>query len=220
MKITAFPRASVFPYPRIPACDIALFGFGALGDVDYESELSGRTNKFEEAAKLSAAAGCGLLCGCVTDSRGLKRRSVAVMDRGRLLGISDMRHVLDGDDVKCGAGLGIYRVGGYCIGTIIDSDLYFAEDVQALSLAGCNLAVAILRQVSDEIPPLLVRSYAFLYGLPIVLVGQNVAYFADVSGAIACSNNAVCTFESSPRACHRLVTTRKRGLVGREEGDY
>ena len=34
---------------RLPECDLALFGFNRLGEVDYESELSGRSDKFEEA---------------------------------------------------------------------------------------------------------------------------------------------------------------------------
>ena len=35
---------------RLPACDVALFGFGALGQVNYESELDGKTDKFEQVA--------------------------------------------------------------------------------------------------------------------------------------------------------------------------
>ena len=36
---------------RLPECDLALFGFNRLGEVDYESELSGRSDKFEEAGR-------------------------------------------------------------------------------------------------------------------------------------------------------------------------
>ena len=34
----------------LPECDIAVFGFKGLGEVDYESELKGLTDKFEDAA--------------------------------------------------------------------------------------------------------------------------------------------------------------------------
>ena len=34
---------------RLPECDLALFGFNRLGEVDYESELSGKRDKFAEA---------------------------------------------------------------------------------------------------------------------------------------------------------------------------
>lgn len=220
MKICVFPRSRSDAPLHIPECDVALFGFSALGEVDYESELSGRTDKFGEMARLSFSEKCAVLCGCTTDSRGLKRRSVAAADRGRLLGISDMLNVLDGDEVRCGAGLGIYTLSGYKVGVIVDGDLCFPEIIKSLSECGCNLAVAVMREVSDEIPPLIIRSYAYLYGVPIVMVASGAAYFADISGIIATSNQSVCTFETVPKNAYRLVTSRRRGLIPRESGDY
>ena len=52
---------------NIPECDVALFGFSGLGEVDYESELKGKTEKFENAARLSKAADC---CAAVKRSVG------------------------------------------------------------------------------------------------------------------------------------------------------
>ena len=68
-----------------------------------------------EAARLSKDCGCGLVCGCRTVSRGLVRKSAAVSDRGKLLGISDMLHVLDCEDFKSGSSLGFYKVNGFKI---------------------------------------------------------------------------------------------------------
>lgn len=118
---------------RLPECDLALFGFNRLGEVDYESELSGRSDKFEEAARLSRAASCGVVCACKTVSRGVRRKSAAVADRGKLLGIADMNHVFGGEEYKSGACLGLYSVGGYKVGVCIENDLYFPEGVRALS---------------------------------------------------------------------------------------
>ena len=103
----------------LPRCDIAVFGFNGLGEVDYENELKGLTDKFEDAARLSKSAECGVLTGCKTISRGMVRKSVAAADKGKLLGISDMNYVFDGDDYKSGAGLGVYTLGGYKIGLCI-----------------------------------------------------------------------------------------------------
>ena len=220
MKICVFPRGKSDPPPDIPDCDVALFSFSALGEVDYERELSGKTDKFGGMARLSYSAGCAVLCGCLTDSRGLRRRSVAAADRGKLLGISDMLHVVDGDEVGCGAGLGIYRLGGYSVGVIVDGDLFFPEVVKLLSECGCNLIAAVMEEVSDDMPPLIIRSYAYLYGVPIIMVSSRAAYFADISGVIASSNQAVCTFETVPKNCYRLVASRRRGLMARDAGDY
>ena len=47
---------------RLPDCDVAVFGFGGLGEVDYESELKGDTDRFDKVARLSKEGDCGLIC--------------------------------------------------------------------------------------------------------------------------------------------------------------
>ena len=205
---------------RLPPCDVVLFGFGTLGLVDYESELNGKTEKFETAAKLSHAAHCGVLCGCITDSRGLMRKSVAVASNGKLLGISDMLNVLDGEEYKSGANVGVYTIGGYKVGVCIDNDLYFPDCVKACAMCGCNLLVVHAEDVTDGIPPLLIRAYAYLYGMPVVLCGGGTAFFADISGVIASSNQDIAVFETSPKNCYRKVTSRVRGLFTDSTADF
>lgn len=205
---------------RLPKCDVALFGFGTLGLVDYESELDGKSEKFEQAAKLSQAAHCGVLCGCVTNSRGFLRKSVAAASNGKLLGISDMLHVFDDEEYKSGANLGIYTVGGYKVGLCIDNDLYFPEVIKTCAMCGCNLVAVHAEEVSDGIPPLLIRAYAYLYGMPVVLCAGGAAYFADINGVLASSNQEVAVFETSPKNCYRLVTTRRRGLFTPQIEDF
>lgn len=205
---------------RLPVCDVAVFGFGTLGTVDYESELSGKTDKFEQMARLSGAARCGVLCGCITDSRGLKRKSVAAASCGKLLGITDMMHVLDDEGYKSGANVGIYQIGGYKVGLCIDNDLLFPEIIKTCAMCGCNLIAVHSEEVTDGIPPLLIRAYAYLYGIPVVLSAGGTAYFADITGVIACSNQDVAVFETSPKNCYRAVTSRRRGLFCDMSADY
>lgn len=205
---------------RLPKCDLALFGFGALGVVDYESELDGKSEKFEQAAKLSQAAHCGVLCGCITNSRGMLRKSVAVAANGKLLGISDMLHVLDGEEYKSGGTLGVYTLCGYKVGLCIDNDLYFPEVIKTCAVCGCNIVAVHSESVADGIPPMLIRAYAYLYGMPVVLCAGGNAYFADVNGVLASSNQDVAMFETTPKNCYRLVTTRRRGLFDAETDDF
>ncbi|MDE6597681.1 MAG: hypothetical protein K2K60_03475 [Clostridia bacterium] len=204
----------------LPECDIAVFGFKGLGEVDYEEELKGVSDKFEDAARLSKSSACGVLCGCKTVSRGMARKSVAVADRGRLLGISDMNHVLDGEEFKSGSGLGFYNVSGVKVGVCIENDLLFPEGLSALSMCGCNLIVAFMEELKDGVPPLLIRAYAYLYGIPIVLCAGNMAYFAEVSGAIATSAQSVSLFDVSPKNRYHVVTTRTKGLYTDTREDY
>ncbi len=204
----------------LPECDLALYGFSGLGEVDYENELKGKTEKLEVAASLSKACGCGLLCGCKTLSRGLLRKSVAVSDKGKLLGISDMTHIIDGEDYKSGASLGFYTVNGCKVGICIENDLLFPEAIRALTLCGCNVIVAVLEEVRDTIPPLLIRSYSYLYGVPVVMCAGKTAYFADISGAIATSTQKYALFEVSPQSRYHVVTTRVKGISSDDRQDY
>lgn len=204
----------------LPECDVALFGFSGLGEVSYERELKGESEKFEEAARLSKNADCGLICGCKTNSRGLIRKSVAVSDRGRLLGISDMNHVIDGEEFKSGSSLGFYKVNGCKIGLCIENDLLFPDAVKSLTMCGCNAVVAVMEELKDGLPPLLIRSYAYLYGVPVVMCAGKMAYFADISGAIATSSQRITLFEVSPKNRYHVVTTRMKGISSETPEDY
>lgn len=204
----------------LPECDVALFGFSGLGEVSYERELKGESDKFEEVARLSKSAECGIICGCKTNSRGLYRKSVAVSDRGRLLGIADMNHVIDGEDFKSGSSLGFYKVNGCKIGLCIENDLLFPDAVKSLTMCGCNVLVAVLEELKDGLPPLLIRAYAYLYGVPVVMCAGKMAYFADSTGAIATSSQRATLFEVTPRNRYHLVTTRLKGLTADAPVDY
>ena len=204
----------------LPECDIAVFGFKGQGEVEYESELKGLTDKFEDAARLSKAAKCGVLCGCKTNSRGVLRKSVSVADRGKLLGISDMNHVIDGENYKSGAGLGVYSVGGYKIGLCVENDLLFPDGFKALSLCGCNVIVAFLEEIKDNIPPLLIRAYSYLYGVPVILCAGNMAFFSESSGEIATSAQPFTLFEVSPQNRYHVITTRTKGMFSDMSEDY
>ena len=204
----------------LPDCDVALFGFDVLGEADYESELRGETEKFEEAARLTKNCSCGGVFACKTVSRGLFRKSAAVADRGKLVGLADMTRVLDGEDYKSGASLGLYKVNGCGVGVCIENDLFCPENVKSLTDCGCNVIVVLAEQLRDVIPPLLIRAYSYLYGVPVIMVAGKTAYFADISGAIASSTQNTTVFEVSPQNRYRVVTTRRKGINSDSKADY
>lgn len=204
----------------LPECDIAVFGFRGLGEVDYENELKGITDKFEDAARLSKSAKCGVLCGCRTKSRGVLRKSVSVADRGKLLGITDMNHVIDAEEFKSGAGLGVYTVAGYKVGLCIENDLLFPDGFKALSLCGCNVIVVFLEEIKTTLPAMLIRAYSYLYGVPIVMCAGNMAYYSEITGDIASSSQPYSLFDIDPQSHYRIVTTRTKGMYGDFKEDY
>ena len=211
---------SVKDADTMPDCDVAVFGLKGLGEVDYEHELKGLTDKFEEAARFSQKAKCGVLCGCRTRSRGILRKSVSVADKGKLLGISDMNHVIDTEDFKSGAGLGVYSVGGYKIGICIENDLLFPDGFKALSMCGCNVIVVFLEELKNNLPPLLIRSYSYLFGIPIIMCAGNMAFCSEITGEIASSSQPYSLFDIDPSAHYHIITTRAKGLYVDISEDY
>jgi len=86
--------------------------------------------------------------------------------------------------------------------------------------AGENVGHGAGVKAADGIAPLLIRSYAYLYGIPVVLCAGCTAFFADINGVIASSNQEVAAFETSPKNCYRVVTSRRRGLFCDGYEDY
>ena len=80
MKIHFVTEGSLNEYwergPKVN-CDVLVFGFSGLGEVEYGRELAGETSKLEDLAILSREAGCVVLSGCMTASYGMRRRSAA-----------------------------------------------------------------------------------------------------------------------------------------------
>lgn len=213
-------NGSVEELKELPECDVAVFGFNGLGEVDYQSELKGLSDKFEDVVRLSRSAKCGVLSACTTNSRGVLRKSVAVAERGKLLGISDMNHVFEGEEFKSGAGLGVYTVGGYKIGICIENDLMFPDTFKALSMCGCNAVVTFLEQPKNIMPAMLIRTYSYIYGVPVIMCAGNTAYYAEVTGEIATSMQSASLFDITPLSSYHLVTTRSKGMFSEECADY
>lgn len=203
----------------LPPCDIAVFGL-KLGEVDYESELKGVSDKFEGIVRLSGKGRCGVLYGCRTNSRGILRKSVAVADRGKLLGITDMNHIIDAENFKSGAGLGVYNVNGYKIGVCIENDLLFPDCFKAFSAYGCNAVVVFLEELKNYLPPLLIRAYSYLFGVPVIMCAGNMAFCAEITGEIASSSQQYSLFDIDPRSHYHVVTTRAKGFFPDISEDY
>ena len=113
--------------------ELILFGFEGMGEVSYEKELKGESDFFEETALLSKAAKGVVVCGCVTDTRGHKRKSAVVAERGKLVGVSDMLNVIDGE-VSAGAALRIYETKLGRMGVAVAEDILFPEVIKSLAL--------------------------------------------------------------------------------------
>jgi predicted amidohydrolase len=199
--------------------DVILFGFQAMGEVSYESELRGESSYFEEVARLSRQTSAIVVCGCITDAKGHKRKSAVVAEDGRILGVSDMINVIDGE-VGSGANLRIYDTKIGKIGVLIAEDLYFPDAISALALCGAEYILCPYGEL-DGVETTLCRSSAFYYGLPVLLCGNGYSAVAEPSGELAFSTPCSPSFVriENPREYH-LVETRRRGFYKPPKKEY
>lgn len=201
--------------------ELICFSFHALGNVSYERELKGETNQFEDVAILSREAKCAVVCGCYTDARGIKRKSVVVADRGRILGVSDALNRIDGGEYRCGAGVKIFDTSAGKIGVVVGEDLYFPRVFETLSVCGAELVVCVFEELNEGIEQLLLRSYSFLYGVPLCLCAYGYAAMADIGGRQCfASPSSPCVYDSERQQEYHIVEIRRRGFYRKKRRGF
>jgi len=180
-------------------------------EVSYEKELKGETSFFEEIARLSKTVKGVVVCGCITDTKGLRRKSVVVADNGRLVGVSDMLNAVDGK-YDSGAALRVYETKGGRMGVVVADDLRFPEIVKSLAVCGSDFIVCPFGRM-EGIETVLLRANAYCYGVPIFFCSLGNCMIADVSGEIAfASSQAMAVAAFTPRKEYHLIETRRRGF--------
>ena len=189
--------------------DITLYCFYE-NIVSYERELKGEADFFERAARLSKTAGV-VVCGAITDTKGVKRKSAVVAEKGRLVGVSDACNGVDGE-YACGAQLRVYETAVGRMGVVVDGDLCFPEIFETLSVCGSDFIVCPFGEMNG-IESVLLRANAYCYGVPIYFCARGYCMIADVTGEIVYAtsqNGGITSF--SPRKEYHLVETRRRGF--------
>ena len=197
---------------NISAAELAVFGFDGIGEVSYERELKGESTYFEDVALLSKQMQNVIVCGCITNTRGHKRKSAVVAERGRLLGVSDMLNVIDGG-VGAGAALRVYETKLGKMGVVVAEDLCFPETVKTLALCGCEFIVCPFGQMRDNLQTVLLRAFAYCYGVPIFFCGVAYGAIAAPNGTLAfASPQSPAYFPFENKREYHLIETRRKGL--------
>lgn len=212
MKIRFISRGGLADGQVCEDEELTIYGFGGLGEVSYDKELKGESDYFERAARLSKQTKGVVVCGCVTDTRGIKRKSALVAENGKLCGVSDMTHTIDGA-LTSGAGLRIYDTKIGKMGVAVAEDILFPEVMSALAACGSDFIVCPFGVLQGTMPQVLLRAYAYLHGVPIFLcgVGYSVAVGAD-GGVVMATPQSPTVFVFENRKEFHLVETRRRGV--------
>ncbi len=203
---------NILTNPKLPECDLAVFPFCAVGQVDYSLEIDGKSDTFSSATHLSERIKGGVICACKTIHSSLISKSAMIADCGRMLAICDMNAVFSDEIYKAGSGLALYTLKGYKVGICIDNDIYFPETLRALTSCGASLIVVVCEQLIDSMLPTICRTYAYLFGVPFLLVAGRRSFFIDILGEVASSKANTCVYEGQLKNNYRLVTTRLKGV--------
>ncbi len=224
MRICFVTRGSLEDYAKNNAgskADLLCFSFQALGEVSYERELKGETSLFEDVALLSKEEQNIVVCGCFTDARGIRRKSVVVAEKGRILGVSDMAFRIDAGEYRCGAGVKIFDTGAGKIGIIVAEDLYFPRVIETLSACGAEIALCIFEQQEGSLEQTIMRAHAFLYGVPVCVCAYGFAQAADIAGKLKfASPQSPCFYDFEREQEYHLIEIRQRGLYRRKKSGF
>lgn len=80
---------------------------------------------------------------------------------------------LDDGEFTSGAHLRVYETSAGRIGLVIGEDLFFPEVVKTLSDCDADIAICLYEENVDFLPQVLMRAFAFCYGLDICLVRRR-----------------------------------------------
>ena len=224
MKIHFVTEGSIDAYwegGKKAACDLLLFGFEGLGEVDYRRELAGESEKLADMAILSREAGCTVVAGGVTLSCGARYKSAAVAEKGRILGVADMLYVEEGQLYRGGAHLKVFDTAAGKIGVCVGEDLFYPSLAEAFSLCDADLIVSIFGGAEDFAPQLMLRACSFTAGVPACMCAAGIAQAAEPSGDIALrAARRECSYSLEYAREYSLVTLRARGRHRKQRGDY
>ncbi len=203
------------------SADVVCCGFHALGQVSYERELKGETNLFEDVALLSKEGKNVVVAGCYTNARGIRRKSVVIAEKGRILGVSDMVNRLDGGEYRSGANIKIYDTAAGKLGIVVAEDLYFPQVMQTLSVCGAEVAICVFEEMAESLEQTLIRAEAFFYGIPVCLCAFGFAEAADIAGKLCFSSpKNPCVYDLKREQEYHLVETRQRGFYRRRKNGF
>lgn len=214
MKVYCNRRACALKTGGVPSdANVALFGFNGLKKISYKNELQGVESNLSEFALLTKNTDAVLISGAVTDNYGIIKRSAIIAERGKLLGISDMNVKIDPLNYGLSGGRRVYQTGAGRIGVLVSDDLIDFEGVKAMSLCDADLIVAILPEGDKPQYDFVVRAYAYLFGVPMILISESVVMAADMNGEICgASREEEAALLIPAKKNYRTLSMKRRGV--------
>lgn len=130
------------------------------------------------------------MSGCYTYSCNRKRKSAAIADKGRILGVSDMLCNLDDGDLRAARISAYTRLPRDASGSSSARTCFFPKSSRLFPDCDAVIAICLYEENVDFLPQVLMRAFAFCYGLDICLCGAGIAQVASTGGELSLSSPA------------------------------
>ena len=226
MKILLVTEGKVSDYlgsesEKLKGADAVIFNAEGIEEVVYDRELSGETDRLHEAAELSKRLNCLIIAGCDTDAYGVRRRSAVILDKGKIMGVSDMAHSMDESAYASGGGFRVFDTSVAKIGVLIREDLYFPESSRVLALCDADIIAVPFGEIKDHIPLLMARASSFANGVGVACSANGYCFVTDIRGETAfASGGNLCFYDFPLEKDFHLIRSRRRGCYKEFDASY
>ncbi len=163
---------------------IFVYGFESLGKVSYKHELSSSENKLPNLCNFSKKVKGVVIAGAITDNYGILKQSIIIADSGKLLGISDTVLGYENSPYQVGGSFKVYQTSACKIGTIVGDDIKNFDAVRSMSLCDADIIIAITSTEEKPQYNFLIRTYSYLFGVPVLLLSKTGVLASDIHGEI------------------------------------
>lgn len=172
--------------------DIVIIPSFVLGETNLQAELAGNTEKISALVQSSIKNKNIITAGMTAVIESRRYFSAVIIDKGTILGISDMVHT--DDKFQAGKALRLYRTSKGNIGIILDRDIYYPEVARAMLKGGADFLICIMQDARGKLPILASTHSATFNGLTCFVVSDTIFYGIDEMG------NDILTSEQDDKA--------------------
>lgn len=202
----------------VEGCDLIVFPFYYKETVSYNKEIKGVTTFFRTLTNLSKCLKTTVIAGVDTNSYGAVRHSAAVCDNGKLLGISDMTIVPEGEKYIGGGSLRVYETRAGKIGIAVGWDAFSSDCVKTLANCGADIIVNVSDPIIDGNACVSARAKSYEFGVPIAVCAAKNAMLSNADGVMVFTSPQKVSIASVKiERDYHIITLRKRGKKYRGE---
>lgn len=194
---------------------LMVIAHGVLHNVNLISELEGNTVTLKRLALWSKRDNLIIIAGIDASINDDTYCSAVVIDRGSILGISDMTHILSGDYTQ-GNSLRLYDTSKGIIGLIIGDDIFYPECIRSLCISGATMLVYLANKKSTRKAMISSSAASMLNGVYCIAQTLDKLTIFDCYGKmIFRSSDDIVSTEIEPFVNDTFISSRREEVYKR-----